>query len=65
MNSYTYMHNRKVLNDNLMKRRLITATAGIKTLVFYQIVAKQNAYGIKPTLTVTSLDINKNATWAH
>ena len=48
-----------------MKRGLTTATAVIKILVLYQIVVKRNAQFIKPTLTVTSLDIKKNATLAH
>ena len=48
-----------------MKRGLTTATAVIKILVLYQIVVKRNAWFIKPTLTVTSLDINKNVTLAH
>ena len=48
-----------------MKRGLITATAVMKILVLYQIVAKRNAQFIKPALTVTSLDINKNVTFAH
>ena len=47
-----------------MERGLITATALIKILVIYPIVVKRNA-NIKPTFTVTSLDINKNVTLAH
>ena len=48
-----------------MKRGLTNATAVIKILVLYQKVVKQNAWFIKPTLIVTSLDINKNVTLAH
>ena len=48
-----------------MKRVLITATAVIKIITFHQIVVTQNEKFIKPTLTVTSLDINKNVTLAH
>ena len=48
-----------------MKLGLITATAVIKIIVLCQTVVKQNASFIKPTLTVTSLDTNKNATLAH
>ena len=48
-----------------MKRGLTTGTAVIKILVVYQIVVKRNAEFIKPTLTVTLLDINKNSTLAH
>lgn len=47
-----------------MKWRLIVATVAIKIPVPYQIVAKQALF-IKPTLTVTSLDTNKNVTQAH
>ena len=48
-----------------MKWGLITATAVIKIIVLCQTVVKQNASFIKPTLTMTSLDTNKNATLAH
>ena len=48
-----------------MKWGLITATAVIKIIVLCKTVVKQNASFIKPTLTVTSLDTNKNATLAH
>ena len=48
-----------------MKQGLTTATAIIKILVLYQRVVKRNAQFIKPTLIVTSLDINKNVTLAH
>ena len=48
-----------------MKRGLTTATALIKILALYQRVVKQNALFIKPTLIVTSLDINKNIILAH
>ena len=48
-----------------MKWGLIAATAVIKIIVLCQTVVKQNASFIKPTLTVTSLDINKNVTLAH
>ena len=61
MNSYTYMHNHKVLNDKPNEM----AIAVIKTIVLCQTVVKQNASFIKPTLTVTSVDTNKNATLAH
>ena len=65
MNSYTHMHNHKVLTTNLMKWGLITATAVIKIIVLCQTVVKQNASFTKRTLTVTSLDTNKNVTLAH
>ena len=48
-----------------MKRVLTTATVVIKIITFHQIVVTQNEKFIKPTLTVTSLDINKNVTLAH
>ena len=48
-----------------MKWGLITATAVIKIIVLCQTVVKQNASFIKPTLTVTSLNTNKNVTLAH
>ena len=48
-----------------MKWGLITENAVIKIIVLYQTVVKQNASFIKPTLTVTSLDTNKNVTLAH
>ena len=48
-----------------MKWGLITATAVIKIIVLCQTVVKQNASFIKPTLTVTSLYTNKNATLVH
>ena len=48
-----------------MKRGLATAIAVIKILLLDQRVVKPNALFIKPTLIVTSLDINKNVTLAH
>ena len=48
-----------------MKLGLITATALIKIIVLYQTVVKQNVQFIKPTLTVTLLDINESVTLAH
>ena len=48
-----------------MKWGLITETAVIKIIVLSQTVVKQNASFIKPTLTVTSPDTNKNVTLAH
>ena len=48
-----------------MKWGLTTATAVIKILVPYQILVKQNAKLIKPTLPETSLHINKNVTLGH
>ena len=36
MNSYTYMHNHKVLNDKPDETGINNATAVIKTIVFYQ-----------------------------
>ena len=48
-----------------MRRGLTTATAAIRILVFCQIIVKRNPWFIKPTLIVTSQDINKTVTLAH
>ena len=43
MNSYTYMHNHKVLNIKPNETGIKTATAVIKILDLYQRVVKRNA----------------------
>ena len=65
MNSYTYMHNHKVLNDKPNEMGVNNCNCRNKDNCPLQTVVKQNASFIKPTLTVTSLDTNKNATLAH
>ena len=65
MNSYTHMHNHKVLNDKPNEMEINNCNCRNKDIVLCQTDVKQNASFIKPTLTVTSLDTNKNVTLAH
>ena len=65
MNSYTDMHNHKVLNKKTNESGISNCNCRNKDTCLYQIVVKRNAEFIKPALTVISLDINKNVTLAH
>ena len=64
MNSYTYMHNQKVLNNKPNETGINNCNGRNKDTC-----PLPNSYQtkciIKPTLTVTSLDVNKNVTLAH
>ena len=64
MNSYTYTHNQKVLNNKPNETGINNCNCRNKDTC-----PLPNSYQtkciIKPTLTVTSLDINKNVTLAH
>ena len=64
MNSYTYMHNQKVLNNKPNETGINNCNGRNKDTCPLP-NSSQTKCIIKPTLTVTSLDVNKNVTLAH
>ena len=65
MNSYTYMYNHKVLNEQSNETRMNNCNCRNKDTCPLPNTFKQNALFIKPTLSVALLDTNKNVTLDH
>ena len=60
MNSYTDMHNHKILNNKPNEMGINNCNCRNKDTCLLPNSCQRNAYFLKPTLPMTSLDINKN-----
>ena len=65
MNSYTYMHNHKVLNDKPNETGINNCNCRNKDNCPLPNSCETKCVIYQATLTMTSLDINKNVTLAH